>query len=216
MATIFPEQKEATFKIVYCGAPLSGKTTSLLYVHKRLDPSHRGDLISLATDEERTLFFDFLPVHGLHCCGYDTKLQLFTVPGQKEHIGNRTIVLRDADGIVFVADSSPDRVEANLEALQSTRQGLEFNGLDPDEVPFVFQYNKRDLPDALPPEQIDGYLQAKSPPILTCATTGYQIFAALDDITQIILKNFRFPDVTSRGRLDEENVASSPNLALSS
>ena len=216
MATYIPDRKEISFKVVYCGAPLSGKTTNLLYIHKRLDPHFRGDLISLATEEDRTLFFDFLPVNASRIGEYNTKFQLFTVPGQKAYARNREIVLQDSDGIVFVADSAPDQVESNLEALQSVRQSLERNDLDPDEIPFVFQFNKRDLPGALPPEEMDQYLHVSTASFLSCALSGYQVFSTLDYLTQILIKNFHYSNVKRLGQLDEENVASSSKIALSS
>lgn len=215
MALCNHSKKEVSFKIVYCGTPLGGKTTNLIYIHKKLDPHFRGDLISLATEHDRTLFFDFLPVKASEVAGYQTRFQLYTVPGQKVYARNREVVLQGADGIVFVADSSPNRIEANLEALQSTRQGLEKVGLDPDEIPFVFQFNKRDLPTALPPYEMDETLGVSTASLLSCATSGYQVFATLDTITQIVLKNFHSSAVNGREQIDEENVASSSNIALS-
>ena len=216
MATFVSERNEVSFKIVYCGAPRSGKTTNLLYIHKRLDPHFRGDLISLATEEDRTLFFDFLPVHAAEVGDFRAKFQLFTVPGQRAYARNREIVLQESDGIVFVADSSPDRVEANLEALQSVRQSLERNDLDPDEIPFVFQFNKRDLPQAMPPQEMDHYLHVTTASFLSCALSGYQVFSTLDYLTQILVKNFHCSAVKRLGQVDEENVASSSKIALSS
>lgn len=216
MALCNHSAKEVTFKIVYCGTPLGGKTSNLIYIHKKLDPHFRGDLVSLATAEDRTLFFDFLPVRAAEIGGYQTRFQLYTVPGQTRYAKNREIVLEGVDGIVFVADSNPDRMAANLEALQTTRQGLERNGLDPDSVPFVFQFNKRDLPNAINPDLMDEILEVTDPAFLSCATSGYQIFATLDTITQIVLKNFHASTVNRQERNDEENIASSSNIALSS
>lgn len=215
MALCNHSAKEVSFKIVYCGTPLGGKTTNLIYIHKKLDPHFRGDLISLATADDRTLFFDFLPVKASKIAEYQTRFQLYTVPGQAVYAKPREVVLEGVDGIVFVADSDPERMQSNLEALQMTRQGLEKNGMDPDSVPFVFQFNKRDLPNAMSPHQMDEILEVNDPSFLTCATSGYQVFATLDAITQIVLKNFHHSAVTRHERMDEENVASSSNIALS-
>ena len=215
MALCNHSSKEVSFKIVYCGTPLGGKTTNLVYIHKKLDPHFRGDLISLATEHDRTLFFDYLPVKANEIAGYETRFQLYTVPGQKVYARNREAVLQGADGIVFVAESSPDRINDNLEALQSTRQGLEKVGLDPDTIPFIFQFNKRDLPNAVAPQDMDEFLGVSAPSILSCAMSGYQVFATLDTITQIVLKNFHSSAVNGREQIDEENVAPSSNIALS-
>ncbi|MDF1754602.1 MAG: GTPase domain-containing protein [Verrucomicrobiales bacterium] len=214
MAFCNHSRREVDFKIVYCGTPEGGKTTNLRYIHKKLDPHFRGDMISLATAENRTLFFDFLPVKATSINGYQTKFHLYTVPGQQVYTSNRAIVLQGVDAIIFVADSDPLRMNENLQAFQDTRQALEMNGLDPDEVPMVLQFNKRDLPGAMAPDFMDEMLNAQHPSFLTCALSGYQIFATLDHITQIVLKNFHSSAVNGRERIVEENVASSSKVAL--
>ena len=124
MATVNHGAREITFKVVYCGTPLGGKTTNLTHIHSRLDDGIRGDLVSLATANDRTLFFDFLPLEAPKIYGYDTKFQLYTVPGQVAYNATRQLVLRGADGIVFVADSQMERLEENVECLHGVENGL--------------------------------------------------------------------------------------------
>ena len=120
MAVVNHDKRTVGFKIVYCGTPLGGKTTNLIYIHEQLTPKVRGDLVSIATARNRTLFFDFLPVHATEIAGYQTKFQLYTVPGQEVFDETRQVVVTGVDGIVFVADSDPGRMEANLESLEAT------------------------------------------------------------------------------------------------
>lgn len=190
MAVYNHDSREVQFKIVYCGAPLSGKTTNLIHIHERLAPGTRGDLVSIATARERTLFFDYLPVHATEIAGYRTRFQLYTVPGQKVYDETRQIVLRGADGIVFVADSDPERAGENLEALEATRDALRLLGRTTDRLPAVFQYNKRDLPRAMRPEEMDEALGVARPSFLACAKSGYNVFATLDAVSQEVLRHF--------------------------
>lgn len=190
MAIVNHDTREVQFKIVYCGTPLGGKTTNLIYIHERLAPAMRGDLASIATEQERTLFFDFLPVHPTIIAGYDTRFQLYSVPGQKIYGETRQIVLAGVDGIVFVADSDPSRMDANLEALESTREALSNLNRNFDRLPVFFQYNKRDLPNAMSPEDLDEALEVARPSFLASAQSGYNVFATLDAVTQKVLRNF--------------------------
>ena len=190
MAIVNHDTREVQFKIVYCGTPLGGKTTNLIYIHERLAPAMRGDLASIATEQERTLFFDFLPVHPTIIEGYDTRFQLYSVPGQKIYGETRQIVLAGVDGIVFVADSDPSRMDANLEALESTREALGNLNRNFDRLPVFFQYNKRDLPNAMAPEDLDEALEVTRPTFLASAQSGYNVFATLDAVTQKVLRNF--------------------------
>lgn len=192
MAVVNHDTREVQFKIVYCGTPLGGKTTNLIYIHERLAPAMRGDLASIATEQERTLFFDFLPVHPTIIAGYDTRFQLYSVPGQKIYAETRRIVLTGVDGIVFVADSDPARMEANLEALESTREALSSLNRSFDRIPMFFQFNKRDLPGAMPPEEMDEALSVTRPTFLASAASGYNVFATLDAVTQKVLRDFHF------------------------
>src|SRR6185436_9629274 len=150
MSLISLRDKTVNAKIVYYGTALSGKTTSLKYVHEVIDPDRRIELVSLNTEGDRTLFFDFLPVALGTLSGFQVKLQAFTVPGQVKYNLTRRYVLRGADAVIFVADSRPDAFEENLRSLVTLRENLEANGLDPESIPVVLQYNKRDLPEAVP------------------------------------------------------------------
>jgi len=190
MALVHHGKKEAVFKIVYCGPPGGGKTSNLGYIHRRLDPRWRGDLLSVATEHERTLSFDFLPMAAMMVSGLRTRFQLFTVPGQEIVRDARRAVLRGVDAVVFVADSSPRRMEANLTAHRDLFSCLEENGIDPAAVPVCYQYNKRDLPGALRPDDLDEALGVCSASFLACALSGYQIFATLDEATKRALQAF--------------------------
>jgi hypothetical protein len=140
-------------------------------------------LISVDTEQNRTISFDFLPIHAMKIGEFEVKFQLYTVPGQK--------ILKETRRSVFVADSDPSRLEANREAYEDCRLCLEENRISPDAIPFVFQFNKRDMPGATPPHELDEMFGIQSPSFLASATSGYQVFATLDRITQMILKGFR-------------------------
>lgn len=200
MAIIRNAEQEIQFKIVYCGPPLGGKTTNLQYVHRRLDSRWRGDMVSVSTEQNRTISFDFLPLHAMKIGKYQVRFQLYTVPGQKVMRETRKSVLAGADAVVFVADSAPDRMTSNLEALSDTRKCLRENRIHPDRIPFVFQYNKRDLEGAISPEDLDEAFEVKSPSFLSSAVSGYQIFATLDAVTQQILQGFERPVVENEYR----------------
>lgn len=199
MATVKRNTRELQFKIVYCGPPSGGKTTNLHYIHRRLDPRWRGDLVSVATEQNRTLMFDFLPVAAAEIGGYGVRFQLYTVPGQEVMREARRSVLAGADGIVFVADSDPARAEANRISRDDCRQCLAANGIDPERIPLVHQFNKRDLVGASPPEEMDEQLSVGGPSFLACATSGYQVFATLDHVTQRVLQEFCSSDVPKEG-----------------
>ncbi len=190
MALVRHDSREVQFKIVYCGPPEGGKTTNLRYIHRRLDPALRGDLVSLATEQNRTICFDFLPVHETVVEGYRTRFQLYTVPGQNRLAETRRTVLAGADGVVFVADSSKQRLEANLEAWHGCRDALRDNRLDPDRIPVAYQYNKRDQSDALDPDLLDEAFAVRNPSFLACAVSGYQVFATLDWVVREVLRGF--------------------------
>jgi mutual gliding-motility protein MglA len=190
MALIRHDSREIQFKIVYCGPPEGGKTSNLEYIHRRLDAHHRGDLVSISTGQNRTICFDFLPVHAMEIAGYRTRFQLYTVPGQEVLADTRQTVLAGADGVVFVADSTPGRLESNLAAHRGYRDSLLQNQVPPDSVPVVYQYNKRDCHGAIRPEDLDEALHVRGPSFLVCATSGYQVFATLDYLTGRILRRF--------------------------
>jgi signal recognition particle receptor subunit beta len=150
--------REINCKIVYYGPGLGGKTTNLEHIYEKVSPSTRGKLISLATETERTLFFDFLPVDLGTIRGFRTRFHLYTVPGQVYYNASRKLILRGVDGVVFVADSQAGRAEANVEAMQNLYDNLSEHGYDLTQLPFVIQYNKRDLPDAAPTAELDAML----------------------------------------------------------
>lgn len=199
MALVRHDTQEVQFKLVYCGPPEGGKTTNLHYIHRRLDSYLRGDLISVATDQNRTISFDFLPIHTTEIEGYQTRFQLYTVPGQDVLAETRKNVLAGADGIVFVADSDPSRMSANLNAYENCREALCENLIDPNLLPFSFQYNKRDRADAIRPEFLDEMFEVTRSSYLACATSGYQVFATLDDLTGQVIKGFHSKHVKAEG-----------------
>lgn len=200
MASVNALARELVFKIVYYGPGLGGKTTTLEHLHAATKPEHRGKLVSLATPVDRTLYFDFLPMRLPPLRGMNIRLQLFTVPGQVYFNATRKLVLTGADGVVFVSDSQAARADANLESLENLRENLREQGRDIEQIPLVFQHNKRDLPDLLPVAELDGILNPWGvPSIPTCARTGEGIFDALEKITEQVLKSFeaRLPEPSS-------------------
>ncbi|MGH7592858.1 MAG: GTP-binding protein [Gemmatimonadales bacterium] len=158
MSLVNYASREINCKIVYYGPGLGGKTTNLEYVYEKVAPSSKGKLISLATETERTLFFDFLPVDLGTIRGFRTRFHLYTVPGQVYYNASRKLILKGVDGVVFVADSQIDRTEANLEAMQNLYDNMTQHGYDLTRLPFVIQYNKRDLPNAAPVTVLDAAL----------------------------------------------------------
>ena len=158
MSMINYASREINCKIVYYGPGLGGKTTNLEHIYKKVAPSTRGKLISLATESERTLFFDFLPVDLGTIRGFKTRFHLYTVPGQVYYNASRKLILKGVDGIVFVADSQMDRMEANQESMQNLYDNMTEYGYDITRMPFVIQYNKRDLPNASVLEELQGAL----------------------------------------------------------
>jgi len=148
MSLINYASREVNCKLVYYGPGLGGKTTNLEYIYEKVAPASKGKLISLATETERTLFFDFLPVDLGTIRGFKTRFHLYTVPGQVYYNASRKLILKGVDGVVFVADSQMDRLEANLESMQNLYDNMAQHGLELTRLPFVIQYNKRDLPNA--------------------------------------------------------------------
>lgn len=159
--------REVTLKVVYYGPALSGKTTNIEALHGILSPDARGRLMTLDTRGDRTLFFDLLPVHFRTRSGYKVKLKLFTVPGQVVHEATRRIVLQGTTAVCFIADAQRAQRAANNEAFSGLRKNLELNGLDPDTVPTVIQFNKLDLPDTLTPAEIEAYAKQGREPVFT-------------------------------------------------
>lgn len=161
MSTINFSAREINFKIVYYGPGMSGKTTNLKKIYEQVPADSKGEMVSLATEDERTLFFDFLPIDLGKVNGFKTRFHLYTVPGQVFYNSSRKLILRGVDGIVFVADSSPKRLRANAESLRNLRENLQEYNLNLGEIPYVIQINKTDLPDALPADMIKQVLSPK-------------------------------------------------------
>jgi mutual gliding-motility protein MglA len=194
MPTVNYASKEIQFKIVYYGPALSGKTTNLAYIHSRISPAYRGDLISLATAADRTLFFDFLPLSALTLQGFKTKFQLYTVPGQVIYDTTRQLVLRSVDGIVFVADSQWEKMEENVASFRNLEQNLQKQKLSVDQIPIVLQFNKRDLPNVAPTAYLEYLLNNRKKRVQSfecIASTGVKIFSSLDAVTQLLLHKFK-------------------------
>lgn len=158
MSTVDFAAREINFKLVYYGCGMSGKTTNLKRIYEHLPDERKGELVSLATEEERTLFFDFMPLELGTVGGFKTRFHLYTVPGQVFYNAARKLILRGVDGVVFTADSAPNRLRANAEALRNLRENLADYNLTLAELPLVLQLNKRDLPDALPTEMLTSVL----------------------------------------------------------
>jgi signal recognition particle receptor subunit beta len=185
--------KEIQFKVVYYGPALCGKTTNLQYIHSRISRNYRGDLISLATAADRTLFFDFLPVNAVVLQGFKTKFQLYTVPGQVIYNTTRQLVLRSVDGVVFVADSQWDKMQENVESFRNLEENLGRQHLKLDELPYALQYNKRDLTEVAPISYLEFLLNNRKRRVRyfeAVAATGFNVFAALDVVSQLLLHKF--------------------------
>lgn len=189
MVSINYATREVACKIVYYGPGLSGKTTNLLYVHKKVPQNSRGKMISLATEADRTLYFDFLPINIGTINGFAAKFQLYTVPGQVYYNATRKLVLRGVDGLVFVADSQPDKMDENIESLTNLSENLAEYGYNIDELPIVLQYNKRDLPGALSVEELNARLNPKGwHTFEASAVTGEGVFDTLKLIIKLVLE----------------------------
>ena len=194
MPSINHEERTISFEVVYCGTPLCGKTTNIQQIHAKLDPRGRSDLISLSTAQDRTLFFDFLSIEADAIPGYKTTFHLYTVPGQVTYNATLQLVLRQADGVVFVADSQMDRQRDNLQALQSLEANLRLNDSSIDRLPIVLQYNKRDLPNAAPVDYLEYLFNSRPVPFLSFeadARGGRNVLATLNAVSQAIIHQFR-------------------------
>ncbi len=192
MALINQATKEIQLKIVYYGPPQGGKTTNLEKIHADVEtaPDAKGKLTSLATNSDRTLFFDFLPIETTVIRGFKTKFQLFTVPGQVIYNATRQLVLRGVDGLVFVADSQYEKMEENVQTFANMIQNLETQNQNLDNIPYVLQYNKRDLPNAAPIDYLDFLLNNRDiqvPAFGSSALKGDGVFETLNMITRMLL-----------------------------
>ncbi|MBX3075867.1 GTPase domain-containing protein [Candidatus Obscuribacterales bacterium] len=192
MALVNYAAREINCKIVYYGTGLGGKTTNLKYIHSQLAPTTRGELISLATETERTLFFDFLPLDLGSVQGFKTRFSLYTVPGQVEYNASRKLILNGVDGIIFVADSDVMRSKDNVDSLQNMIENLAEYSLTLDNIPWVLQYNKRDLANAMPIERMERELnQRQVPSFEAVASEGLGVFATLKAISKLILNRLQ-------------------------
>jgi signal recognition particle receptor subunit beta len=189
MVSINYATREVSCKIVYYGPGLSGKTTNLQYVHQKVPSNTKGKLISLATDADRTLYFDFLPINIGTINGFASKFQLYTVPGQVYYNATRKLVLRGVDGLVFVADSQPDKMDENIESLNNLKENLAEYGYKVDELPIVIQYNKQDLPNVLSSDEMRPILNPDGrPEFKASATEGFGVFDTLKCILKLVLE----------------------------
>lgn len=205
MAIFNLRKREIQAKIVYYGPGLSGKTTNLQYVHEKLKPEHKGELMTLATQTDRTLFFDFLPIELGEIRGLKTRFQLYTVPGQVFYNSTRKLVLKNADGVVFVADSRAEALNDNLESLRNLEQNLEAHNIDPRTVPLLLQYNKRDMPTAMSIDELNKHLNPAGAQTFSAeAHKGIGVLETLSSICKAVIRdlrhkdpqNFRSPDDT--------------------
>jgi signal recognition particle receptor subunit beta len=190
--------REINCKIVYYGPGLCGKTTNLQFIYDKTNPNAKGKLISLATETDRTLFFDFLPLELGNVRGFKTRFHLYTVPGQVFYDASRKLILKGVDGVIFVADSQVERMDANIESLRNLEHNLKSQGYDLRTIPYVLQLNKRDLPNIVPVEQMKRQLIAKrdlpggSEPVLEAIAThphGIGVFDTLKAVAKLVLQD---------------------------
>ena len=188
MSFINYSSRELNCKIVYYGPGLCGKTTNLQYIYNKTNPQQKGKLISLATETERTLFFDFLPLALGEIKGFKVRFHLYTVPGQMFYAASRKLILKGVDGVVFVADSQVDRMDANMESLDDLKINLSEQGYELYSLPFTMQYNKRDVPEIAPIEILNEAINTTNVPEFEgVATTGVGVFETLKDVCRQVI-----------------------------
>jgi len=198
--------REINAKIVYYGPGLSGKTTNLEHIYNKTAPHLRGKMVSMKTKVDRTLFFDFLPIQGGEIAGFNIRFLLYTVPGQVYYNATRKLVLKGADAIVFVADSQSEELAANRESLKNLQENLVEHGKDLSDVPLVIQYNKRDLPSALPIERLEEELNKRGVPSFeSVATVGNGVFETLTAATRMVLEQLRDQLVQGESQQNESD-----------
>ena len=184
--------REINCKLVYYGPGLGGKTANLQWIYDHTGDEKKGKMISLATETDRTLFFDFLPLDLGTVRGFKTRLHLYTVPGQVFYEASRKLILKGADGVVFVADSQEERLDANLETLENLREHLKEHSLEFATIPYVLQLNKRDLPNIFPKEELARQLQVKGEPIIEAvAVNGQGVFETLREVAKLVLADLK-------------------------
>jgi hypothetical protein len=184
--------REINCKIVYYGPGLCGKTTNLQFIYEKTNPNAKGKLISLATETDRTLFFDFLPLELGNVRGFKTRFHLYTVPGQVFYDASRKLILKGVDGVIFVADSQRERMDANVESLRNLEQNLKAQGYEIRSLPYVLQLNKRDLPSALPVEEMKAKLGLNNEPVLeaiAASDEGIGVFDTLKAVAKLVLQD---------------------------
>ncbi len=192
MSFINYSSREINCKIVFYGPGLCGKTTNLQFIYTKTNPELKGKMISLATETERTLFFDFLPLALGQIRGFKTRFHLYTVPGQVFYDASRKLILKGVDGVVFVADSQEMRMDANTESVNNLQENLKEHGYDIETVPYVLQLNKRDLPGAMPLEELEQALRVKDEPVLEAvASSGQGVFETLKGVIKLVLSDLR-------------------------
>jgi mutual gliding-motility protein MglA len=181
--------REINCKIVYYGPGLCGKTTNLQYIYDKTNPNAKGKLISLATETDRTLFFDFLPLELGTVRGFRTRFHLYTVPGQVFYDASRKLILKGVDGVIFVADSQVERMDANVESVENLQINLKSQGYDIHTIPFVLQLNKRDLPNVAPVDEMKQLLMRKEEPVFEAvAAKGPGVFETLKGVAKLVLQ----------------------------
>jgi len=184
--------REINCKLVYYGPGLGGKTANLQWIYDKTGAAQKGKMISLATETDRTLFFDFLPLDLGTVRGFKTRLHLYTVPGQVFYEASRKLILKGADGVVFVADSQEERLDANLETLDNLREHLKEHNLDFAAIPYVLQLNKRDLPNSLPVDELAKQLRVKEEGIVEAvAVSGQGVFETLREVARLVLAELK-------------------------
>ncbi len=209
MAFINYSKREIQLKIVYYGCALSGKTTNLINLHSGITSTQKGDLVSLATDADRTLFFDFLSLNTQTLPGFNTRFQLYTVPGQPVYNTTRQLVLKGVDGIVFVVDSQWDRMEENVEAFANLQENLIENHLSLAQIPYVLQYNKRDLEGPAPVEYLEFTFNNRANRVLSfeaSAASGDGVLDTLNGVARLLLAKY------SKSAAPVKSVAANPPL----
>ena len=192
MSFINYSSREINCKIVYYGPGLCGKTTNLQYIYNKTNPETKGKLISLSTETDRTLFFDFLPLDLGTVRGFKTRFHLYTVPGQVFYEASRKLILKGADGVIFVADSQEERLDANFETMENLQEHLKEHNLNFSTIPYVLQLNKRDLPNAMPVPELTKQLRKKGEPVLEAvAIQGSGVFETLKEVAKLVLAELK-------------------------
>lgn len=192
MSFIHYSSREINCKIVYYGPGLCGKTSNIRYIYSNTNPESKGKLVSIATEAEHTLFFDFLPIYLGALNGFKLKFHLYTVPGQIFYEASRKLILKGADGVVFVADSQVARMDANMESMDNLKRNLSEQEMDINYTPKVFQYNKRDLSDVMPVEEMNKLLNFKEAPVYEAiAVKGEGVFESLKEITKQVISELK-------------------------